>query len=78
MIKKILISVLAYALFMNCGKKGTEPEPEPAPQIISGPEVTSITATSATISWATDQAADSKIQYGQIPGVYEVLPFRMS
>ena len=75
MIKKILVSVLAYTLFMNCGKKGTEPEPEPAPQIISGPEVTSITTTYATISWATDQATDSKIQYGQSPGIYDSTSF---
>lgn len=73
MIKKILMSLLLVALFMNCGKNGTEPEP--APVIISGPEATFITPTYATISWATDQAADSKIQFGRNPGSYDSTSF---
>ncbi len=73
MIKKILILLLTVALFINCGKKGTEPES--APVITSGPDATFVTPTYATISWETDQAADSKIQYGQIPGRYDSTSF---
>jgi tetratricopeptide (TPR) repeat protein len=73
MIKKILVLLVTFALFMTCGKNGTEPESPPV--IISGPEATFITPTYATISWATDQAADSKIQYGQIHGIYDSTSF---
>lgn len=64
-INKILIPALALALFVSCGKKSTEPEPEPVPKIISGPEAVSISDKSATIAWTTDQKTDSKVKYGR-------------
>lgn len=68
-----LIIALTLALFMSCGKKGTEPEPEPEPEpkIISGPNATSILTTSATVIWVTDQNTDSQVKYGQTSGSYD-------
>jgi hypothetical protein len=41
-----------------------------APSIQSGPTTSSITTKKATISWSTDRAADSKVQYGTSSGDY--------
>jgi hypothetical protein len=41
----------------------TAPATGPAP-VISAPSVSSITTTSATFGWTTDQAASSQVQYG--------------
>ena len=35
-----------------------------APPVVSGVNTTSVTATSATINWSTDKAADSQVAYG--------------
>jgi peptidoglycan hydrolase-like protein with peptidoglycan-binding domain len=46
---------------------GPEPSAEPAsvePAVISGVEVTNVTADSATITWITDVPADSQVNYG--------------
>ena len=40
----------------------------PEPQIITGPAATNIAPSSATITWATDQACDSLVRYGTIGG----------
>jgi hypothetical protein len=36
-----------------------------SPVILSGPAVSAITASSATITWTTDEASDSVVQYGR-------------
>ncbi|MFA6007091.1 MAG: DUF2341 domain-containing protein [Candidatus Shapirobacteria bacterium] len=41
-----------------------------APTLQSGPTTSSITTKKATISWSTDRAADSKVQYGTGSGDY--------
>lgn len=41
-----------------------------APALQSGPTTSSITTKKATISWSTDRAADSKVQYGTSSGDY--------
>jgi len=70
---RMVIILLALTVFLNCGKKGTEPEPgpEPAPRITSGPDATSITDKSATIAWITDQKTDSQVKYGKSAGNYD-------
>ncbi len=41
-----------------------------APSLSTGPDVSSITVTKATITWTTSRTADSKIQYGTTSGSY--------
>jgi phosphatidylserine/phosphatidylglycerophosphate/cardiolipin synthase-like enzyme len=38
--------------------------PAPGPAIIEGPEATNLTSSSATITWTTDTASDSRVDYG--------------
>ncbi|MBP9781691.1 fibronectin type III domain-containing protein, partial [Candidatus Woesebacteria bacterium] len=45
--------------------KYTEP-----PGLSAGPTSSAITTKQATISWSTDRASDSKVQYGTTPGSY--------
>ena len=40
------------------------PPPPPTAPVISGVQATGIAATSATILWSTDKAADGKVEYG--------------
>lgn len=42
-----------------------------APKITEGPKATSITQTSASIIWATNEDSDSLVQYGTASGVYK-------
>lgn len=55
----------------NCGSFSSAVELLPsgrfttAAELSADPEVTSITTRAATISWSTDRASDSKIQYGK-------------
>jgi hypothetical protein len=41
------------------------------PQITAGPTVSALTPTSASISWNTDEASDSVVNFGRYAGVYE-------
>lgn len=60
----------------NCGAYSPEVTTTPtgkyttAPALSSDPTVSGITTKKATISWATDRAADSKVQYGTSAGSY--------
>jgi hypothetical protein len=42
-----------------------------APVIISGPDVSGMTQTSATLVWGTNEAGDSLVRYGSTSGVYD-------
>ncbi|MCU0915649.1 MAG: fibronectin type III domain-containing protein [Planctomycetes bacterium] len=41
-----------------------------APKILSGPTVSGITPTAATVTWSTDEKSDSAVRYGTQPGAY--------
>jgi hypothetical protein len=49
---------------------GTGPAPDTTPPMISNVQATSITDTSAVITWTTDEASDSEVQYGTTSGNY--------
>ena len=52
-------------LYKHSASSGVTPLPLPnTPPVISGVSTSSITFSSATISWATDKAADSQVEYG--------------
>ncbi|MCU0521720.1 MAG: DNRLRE domain-containing protein, partial [Anaerolineae bacterium] len=42
-----------------------------APVIVTGPTVTGITSSGATVSWTTDEDADSTVAYGRTAGVLD-------
>jgi hypothetical protein len=48
----------------------TSPAPDTTPPIISNIQATSITVTSAVVTWTTDEASDSLVQYGTTTGSY--------
>ncbi len=60
----------------NCGTYSTTVDALPtgkfttAATLSSGPTVSSITTKQATISWSTDRASDTKVQYGTTSGSY--------
>ena len=41
-----------------------------APKIVSGPTVSGVTQTTATIAWGSDEESDSAVHYGTQPGSY--------
>jgi tetratricopeptide (TPR) repeat protein len=52
------------ALTAGCGGGGSGPEVNP-PRIVGGPASGSVSSAAATISWTTDRACDSKVEYGR-------------
>jgi hypothetical protein len=48
----------------------TGPAPDTTPPVISNVQATSITDTSAVITWTTDEVSDSLVQYGTSSGSY--------
>ena len=48
----------------------TGPAPDMTPPVISNVQATSITDNSAVITWTTDEASDSAVQYGTTSGSY--------
>jgi hypothetical protein len=44
--------------------------PDTTPPIISNVQATSITTSSATITWGTDEVSDSMVKYGTTSGIY--------
>jgi len=48
----------------------TGPAPDTTPPVISNVQATSITDNSAVITWTTDEASDSIVQYGTTSGSY--------
>ena len=48
----------------------TGPAPDTTPPVISNVQATSITDNSAVITWTTDEASDSNVQYGTTSGSY--------
>ena len=48
----------------------TGPAPDTTPPVISNVQATSITDNSAVITWTTDEASDSAVQYGTASGSY--------
>ena len=51
-------------LIVGCGGGGSEPEVN-LPRIVAGPASGSISSAAATVSWTTDRACDSRIDYGK-------------
>ncbi len=44
--------------------------PDTTPPVISSVAATSVTSSGAVITWTTDEAADSEVDYGTAPGTY--------
>lgn len=57
----------SYATSVSLTPKGTYTT---APDLSSGPTVSSITTKKATVSWSTSRTSDSKISYGTTSGKY--------
>jgi hypothetical protein len=60
------VAALAEIEVIASGNTGATPPPDPdgTPPAISGVSASQITTNSATITWATDEKADSQVEYG--------------
>ncbi|MFZ1947578.1 MAG: fibronectin type III domain-containing protein [bacterium] len=58
------IAMALAALAAGCGGGGSGPEVD-LPRIVNGPTSGGVSSAAATISWTTDRACDSRVNYGK-------------